>query len=72
MSIAEVSYEQRGRLAVIRLRVLHTEAKFKVGPAAPPEVKRRVVAGLRARNEPGDARAADVIAEAIRRTEEDL
>ncbi len=60
------------RLAVIRLRVLHTEAKFKVGPAAPPEVKRRVVAGLRARNEPGDARAADVIAEAIRRTEDDL
>jgi predicted FMN-binding regulatory protein PaiB len=49
------------RLAVVRLKVLHTEAKFKVGPAAPPEVQRRVVAGLRARNEPGDARAADVI-----------
>jgi transcriptional regulator len=57
------------RLAVIRLRVLHQEAKFKVGPAAPPEVQRRVVAGLRARGEPGDARAADVIAEAIRRAE---
>ena len=57
------------RLAVVRLKVLHTEAKFKVGPAAPPEVKRRVVAGLRARNEPGDARAADVIEAAIRREE---
>lgn len=49
------------RLAVVRLRVLATEAKFKVGPAAPVEVKRRVVAGLRERREPGDARAADVI-----------
>ncbi|MFN8514929.1 MAG: hypothetical protein U0841_20565 [Chloroflexia bacterium] len=57
------------RLAVVRLKVLHTEAKFKVGPAAPPEVKRQVVAGLRARNEPGDARAADVIEAAIRRGE---
>lgn len=53
------------RLAVVRLRVLATDAKFKVGPAAPPEVKRRVVAGLRARDEPGDARAADVIAATI-------
>ena len=50
------------RLGVVRLRVLHTDAKFKVGPAAPRAVKHRVVAGLRARNEPGDARAADVIA----------
>ncbi len=50
------------RLATVRLRVVETDAKFKVGPAAPPEVKRRVIAGLRARNEPGDARAADVIA----------
>jgi predicted FMN-binding regulatory protein PaiB len=49
------------RLAVIRLRIIHTEAKFKVGPAAPVAVKRRVVAGLRERNEPGDARAADEI-----------
>jgi predicted FMN-binding regulatory protein PaiB len=49
------------RLAAVRLVVLHTEAKFKVGPAAPSEVKRGVVAGLRQRNEPGDARAADVI-----------
>lgn len=49
------------RLAMLRLRVLATDAKFKVGPAAPVEVKQRVVAGLRARAQPGDARAADVI-----------
>ena len=57
------------RLAVVRLRVLHTDAKFKVGPAGPPEVKRGVIAGLRARNEPGDARAADVIAATLKETE---
>jgi transcriptional regulator len=49
------------RLATIQLRILATDAKFKVGPAAPVEVKRRVVAGLRARGEAGDDRAADVI-----------
>ena len=49
------------QLAMIRLRILATDAKFKVGPAAPVEVKRSVVAGLRARAEPGDVRAADVI-----------
>ena len=49
------------RLATVRLRILETDAKFKVGPAAPIEVKRRVVAGLRERGEPGDGRAADVI-----------
>lgn len=49
------------QLATIRLRVLATDAKFKVGPAAPVEVKERVIAGLRERNEPGDARAANVI-----------
>lgn len=49
------------RLATLRLRIVETDAKFKVGPAAPVDVKRRVVAGLRARNEPGDGRAANVI-----------
>lgn len=49
------------RLATVRLRIIETDAKFKVGPAAPVAVKRRVVAGLRARGEPGDHRAADVI-----------
>jgi predicted FMN-binding regulatory protein PaiB len=49
------------RLATIRLRIVETDAKFKVGPAAPVAIKRNVVAGLRARGEPGDDRAADVI-----------
>jgi transcriptional regulator len=50
------------RLAALSLRVVETDAKFKVGPAAPDEVKRTVVEQLRRRAEPGDARAADVIA----------
>lgn len=48
-------------LAAVQLRVLRAQAKFKTGPAAPVEVKRRVIAGLRERANPGDARAADVI-----------
>ncbi|HEU5329761.1 MAG: FMN-binding negative transcriptional regulator [Thermomicrobiales bacterium] len=50
------------RLAAVYLHVLSTDAKFKVGPAGSAAVKRQVVAGLRERNEPGDARAADEIA----------
>ena len=53
------------RLAVVRLRVVGMQAKFKVGPASAAEVKRNVVARLRVRNEPGDARAADVIARTV-------
>jgi transcriptional regulator len=49
------------RLATLQLQVLRSQAKFKVGPAAPVEVKRRVVRRLRERDQPGDARAADVI-----------
>ena len=54
------------RLAAISLDVVHAQAKFKFGPGASIEAKRRVVEGLRQRNEPGDARAADVIEAAIR------
>ena len=49
------------RLAALRLRVVATQAKFKVGPAAPDAVKRTVAARLRERAEPGDARAAEAI-----------
>ena len=49
------------RLATLQLRVLGAQAKFKVGPAATPEVKREVAERLRERGEPGDARAADQI-----------
>lgn len=48
-------------LASVQLHVLRAQAKFKTGPAAPVEVKRRVVQALRDRGEAGDARAADVI-----------
>src|SRR5262245_15662874 len=34
------------RLGTVRLRIVRTEAKFKVGPAAPVEVKRAVVREL--------------------------
>ena len=49
------------RLATARLVVVRTQAKFKVGPAGPPELKRRIAERLRERGEPNDARAADVI-----------
>jgi transcriptional regulator len=49
------------RLAALQLRVLRSQAKFKVGPAGPEETKRGVAAHLRQRGLPGDARAADVI-----------
>ena len=48
-------------LATMQLRVVHTQAKFKVGPAAPKEIKQRVARHLRERGEAGDERAADVI-----------
>jgi transcriptional regulator len=55
-------YGQRLRmLAALQLRVLRSQAKFKLGPAGPERVKRQVVSGLRGRNLPGDARAADII-----------
>jgi transcriptional regulator len=50
-----------GRLAALRLTVLRSQAKFKVGPAGSDDVKRRVIAGLRERGAPTDERAADVI-----------
>ena len=58
--------ERLRRLAALRLTVVRMHAKFKVGPAAPPDdARERVVRGLRQRAQPGDARAADVIQAAI-------
>jgi Putative FMN-binding domain len=48
------------RLATIRLHVLRSQAKFKAGGSG-TEVKQKTIAGLRARREPGDERAAEVI-----------
>jgi hypothetical protein len=54
------------RLAAVQLAIVGTRAKFKVGPASPPnDARQRTVAGLRTRNNLGDARAADVIEAAI-------
>jgi predicted FMN-binding regulatory protein PaiB len=54
------------RLAAVQLAIVGTQAKFKVGPASPPEdARQRIVAGLRARKAAGDARAAEVIEGAI-------
>ena len=49
------------RLASLRLRIVRSQAKFKVGPAGSADVKLRVASELRKRGEPGDGRAADVI-----------
>jgi transcriptional regulator len=58
--------ERLRRLAALKLTVVHTKAKFKVGPAAPPaDARERTAQALRARNDPGDQRAADVIQSAI-------
>lgn len=54
------------RLAALRLQVVRSQAKFKVGPAGSDDVKRRVAEELRRRGEPNDARAADVIEASLR------
>ena len=54
------------RLAALRLDIVHSQAKFKDGPPSGAEAKRQVVNLLRARNQPNDARAADVIESSMR------
>jgi hypothetical protein len=49
------------RLATVRLRILATDAKFKVGPAGNARLKLEVADRLRERRAPGDERAANVI-----------
>ena len=49
------------RLATMQLRVVHSHAKFKVGPAGPDAMKQQVARRLRERGETGDERAAEVI-----------
>jgi transcriptional regulator len=53
------------RLASLRLQIVGSQAKFKVGPAGSDDVKRRVASELRKRGEPSDSRAADVIESTI-------
>lgn len=54
------------RLGTVKLRIVETQAKFKVGPAGPDRLKLDVARQLRLRDEPGDARAADVIEAAVK------
>lgn len=61
MADGEMYGDRLRRLACLRLTVLRTHAKFKVGPAAPPETRREVARKLRERGQPGDAQAADLI-----------
>jgi transcriptional regulator len=56
------------RLASVRLQVVETQAKFKVGPAGPASTKLGVARHLRERDEPGDRRAADVIEQHVTRS----
>ena len=49
------------RLAAVTLRIERTRVKFKLGQNRPPSARVRVIAELRKRGRPGDARAADAL-----------
>ncbi|MGH7278653.1 MAG: FMN-binding negative transcriptional regulator [Candidatus Rokuibacteriota bacterium] len=49
------------QLAAVRLGILQTRAKFKLGQNRPAEARRKVIAELRKRGRPNDARAADAL-----------
>lgn len=49
------------RLAAVRLRVLRTRIKFKLGQNRPPQSRRRIIDELRKRGRPADGRAADAL-----------
>jgi hypothetical protein len=49
------------QLAAIRLAVQRVRPKFKLGQNRPAATRQRVIAELRARGRPGDARAADAL-----------
>jgi predicted FMN-binding regulatory protein PaiB len=50
------------QLAAIRLTVQRVRPKFKLGQNRPPATRHRIIAELRTRGRPGDARAADALA----------
>jgi predicted FMN-binding regulatory protein PaiB len=56
------------RLAALELTIVRYQAKFKLGPPGSAELKQEVVRQLRARNEPHDPRAADIIESSIKQT----
>jgi predicted FMN-binding regulatory protein PaiB len=48
-------------LAAVKLQITQRRAKFKLGQNRPVEARARVIAALRERGRPGDARAADAL-----------
>jgi predicted FMN-binding regulatory protein PaiB len=49
------------QLAAVRLTVERARVKFKLGQNRPPEARLRIIAELRERGRPADARAADAL-----------
>jgi predicted FMN-binding regulatory protein PaiB len=49
------------KLAAVRLQIAKVRPKFKLGQNRPPETRRAVIAELRRRGRPSDARAADAL-----------
>jgi uncharacterized protein len=49
------------QLAAVKLRITRCRPKWKLGQNRPPEARRAVVAELRRRGRPNDARAADAL-----------
>jgi predicted FMN-binding regulatory protein PaiB len=50
-----------GQLTAVTLRITRCRPKFKLGQNRPPEARRAVIAELRRRGRPNDARAADAL-----------
>lgn len=59
------------QLAAVRLDVIRVRPKFKLGQNRPPETRRKVIAALRARGRPGDARAAEALEWTLEHTPRD-
>jgi len=66
MGVNERYGARLGMLGTARLTIVGTQAKFKVGGSV-PAVRQEVADQLRGRSGPGDARAADVIEDYLRR-----
>ncbi|HEY8759305.1 MAG TPA: FMN-binding negative transcriptional regulator [Candidatus Dormibacteraeota bacterium] len=66
MGVNERYGARLGMLGTARLSIVGVQAKFKVG-LGEPAVRQAVADQLRERSKPGDARAADVIEEYLRR-----
>jgi hypothetical protein len=50
-----------GQLAAVRLEIVRCRPKWKLGQNRPPDARRAVIAALRTRGRPSDARAAQAL-----------